>query len=121
MFPTCQCLQKIVQNFFYFVKNSSYLPKSRNTWFLHTYRYKIYHLRSKENQKNPEHSFVDIGKMETCAKFQQKILSSMVVGARQNFQFFREITWFLGNGRALSTIKYWILHHLINIVKLQNH
>ena len=81
----------------------------------------ITNLRSKENQKNPEHSFVDIGKMETCAKFQQKILSSMVVGVRQNFQFFREITWFLGNGRALSTIKYWILHHLINIVKLQNH
>ena len=29
--------------------------------------------RSKQNIKNPKHSFVDIGKTETCAKFQQKI------------------------------------------------
>ena len=26
----------------------------------------------------------------------------MVVGARQIFQFFRQITWVLGNNRALS-------------------
>ena len=26
----------------------------------------------------------------------------MVVGARKNFQIFRQITWFLGNNRALS-------------------
>ena len=26
----------------------------------------------------------------------------MAVGARQNFQFFRQITWFLGSNRALS-------------------
>ena len=29
-------------------------------------------------------------------KFQQKILNSMLVGARQNFQFFRQKTGFLG-------------------------
>ena len=34
------------------------------------------------NKKNPSHSFVDIRKMETCAKFQQKIVNSTVVGAR---------------------------------------
>ena len=39
--------------------------------------------RSKQNKKNTEHPFVDIGKQETCAKFQQKILNSMVVGTRQ--------------------------------------
>ena len=44
----------------------------------------------------------------------------MVVRAGQNFQFLREITWFLGNKRALSKFKYWILHHLISITKLQN-
>ena len=27
--------------------------------------------RSKQNKKNPEHPFLDIGKNETCAKFQQ--------------------------------------------------
>ena len=57
--------------------------------------------RSKQNKKIPTHAFVDITKQKTCAKFQQKILTSMVVGARQNFQFFREKTWFLGNNRGL--------------------
>ena len=54
---------------------------------------------SKQNKKNPEHPFVDIIKYKTCAKFQQKILNSMVVGARS--QFFRQKTWFLGNDRPL--------------------
>ena len=72
--------------------------------------------RSKQNEKNPKHFFVDIGKTETCAKFQQKISNTMVIGTRQ---FFKEITWFLGNRRALSKLKYWILHHLITIIKLQ--
>ena len=36
-----------------------------------------------------------------CAKFQQKIIKSMVVGARQSFQFFRQKAWFLGNNRGL--------------------
>ena len=37
----------------------------------------------------------------------------MVVGARQSLQFFREITEFLGNKRALYKFKYWVLHHLL--------
>ena len=44
----------------------------------------------------------------------------MVVGAHQSFQFFGQITWFLGNTRALSKCKYWTLYHLISIIKLQN-
>ena len=48
--------------------------------------------RSKQNKENLEHAFVDIGKTETCAEFQQKIVDSMVVCARQSFQFFRQIT-----------------------------
>ena len=54
-----------------------------------------------KNQKNPEHPFVDIVKQKKCAKFQQTILNSMVVGARQSFQFFRQKSWFLGNNRPL--------------------
>ena len=73
--------------------------------------------RSKQNKKNPIHSFVDIGKTKTCAKFQQKLLKLTVVGARQSFQFFRQITCFLGNTRTLSKFKYWIFHHLISIIK----
>ena len=46
-------------------------------------------------KKTPTHNFVDIGKTETCAKYQQKILNCTVVRARQSFQFFRQITWFL--------------------------
>ena len=37
--------------------------------------------RSKQNKRNSTHPFVDIIKLETCAKFQQTILNTMVVGA----------------------------------------
>ena len=33
-------------------------------------------------------------------------------------KFSKEITWFLGNERALSKFKYWILHHLISIISV---
>ena len=36
-------------------------------------------------KKSPEHPFIDVGKLEICAKFQQKWLNSMVVEARQSF------------------------------------
>ena len=68
--------------------------------------------RHKQNKKDSTHPSVDFGKTETCAKFQQKILYSAVVGARQSFQFFRQITWFLRNKSGLSKFTYWILHQL---------
>ena len=74
--------------------------------------------RSKQNEKNPRHVFVDIGKKETCAKFQQKILNCRVVGARQSFQIFRQNTWFLENNRALPKLFYGILYYLISTIKL---
>ena len=43
---------------------------------------------SKQNEKIPEHSTVDIGKWETSAKFQQKIFDCMVYGTRRTIQFF---------------------------------
>ena len=46
-------------------------------------------------------AFVDIAKWKTCAKFQQKILKSIVVGARQSFQFFKQKTWFLASNGGL--------------------
>ena len=70
--------------------------------------------RSKQ-YTNPKHTFIDIVKQEACAKFQQKILNFVVVGARQGFQFFRQIAWFLGNNRALSKFRYRILYNLISI------
>ena len=41
------------------------------------------------------------GLVENVAKFQQKIFNSMVVGARQSFQFFRQKAWIHGNNRPL--------------------
>ena len=43
-----------------------------------------------------------------------------MVGARQIFHFFRQITWVLRNNRALSKFKYQILHYLISIIKSKN-
>ena len=74
--------------------------------------------RSKQNKKSPTHPFVDIGKYETCAKFQKKILSCSIVETPQSFQIFRQNTWFLKNNRALSKFLYGILHSLISTIKL---
>ena len=49
-----------------------------------------------------------------------KYIKLVLVGARQSFQFSRQITCFLENKRALSKFKYRILHHLTSIIKLQN-
>ena len=55
---------------------------------------------------------LDISEQEPCPKSQQKILNSMVVGARESFQFFRQITRFLGNNGALS--KFVVNFALLN-------
>ena len=41
----------------------------------------------------------------------------MEFGPRQNFQVFRQNTWFLENNRALSKTMYENLHYLISITK----
>ena len=75
--------------------------------------------RSKQNNnKKPEHPFVDIGKWETCKKFQLKVFNPTVVGARQSFHFFRQSNWFLENNRALSKVLYGIFNYLISTIKL---
>ena len=66
-----------------------------------------------EIKKNPEHSFVDIGKWETCAKFRQKKYSTA-----ENFKFLRQNAWSLKIGGALSKSLCGILHYLISITKL---
>ena len=82
-----------------------YLQKLKKTQFLHTLRnYGFIFLLINQDLskiKNPKHYFVENVKWETGAKFQRKLLNSMVVGARQGFQFFRQITWFLRNNRVL--------------------
>ena len=73
---------------------------------------------SQQNKKYPEHHFAEIGKLENCVKFQRKSLDSMVAGARQSFQIFRQNTWFLKDNRAFSKVLHWILHYLISTIKL---
>ena len=41
----------------------------------------------------------------------------MGVGARQTFQFFRQVTWLLINNGALSKFKCRVLHYRISIIK----
>ena len=48
------------------------------------------------------------------------MLNTVVVGVPQILQYCRQITWFLGNNRALSKFKQWILNYLINSMKLEN-
>ena len=43
----------------------------------------------------------------------------MVVGARQIFQFFQQITRVFRNNRASSKFMYQILHYLISNTKLK--
>ena len=87
------------------------------TWSLRVCRNHVFFIltnnsRSKQNEKNPKHPFVDLRKFETCAKFQQKLLNSLLVGTRQSFQSPKQNTWFLENRRALSKFLYGILLYL---------
>ena len=89
------------------------LSKSKKAWFYTLTEIRFTNnSRSKQNNKNPEHPFAGIGKTETCAKFQSQSLSK--------FSVFQGNSLFFGHKRALSKFKYWILHHLISIIKLQN-
>ena len=87
---------KRVFRIFNFVQILSYLQKSKRPGF-YTLIFYIFitNSRSKLNKINSEHSFIIFVKQETYAKFQQNILNFIVVRARQSFQFFRQITWFL--------------------------
>ena len=72
--------------------------------------------RSKQNKKNPEHPLVDIVSRKHVQNLSKNF---MIVGVHQSLQFFRQITWFLGNNSDLPKFKYQILHNLISIIKLE--
>ena len=46
--------------------------KKPGFYILHFTFLLMHNSRSKQNKKNPEHTFVDIAKDEICVKFQQK-------------------------------------------------
>ena len=59
-FPTYQCLQNCVWDFFYFVQILSYLQKLKRPGF-YTLVFYIFinNSRSKQHKINPEHAFLD--------------------------------------------------------------
>ena len=59
---------------------------------IHSHRLQI--TQDLNNNKNPEHIFMDICTSETCVKVQKKYPIPMVVGARKNFQFSNKILGF---------------------------
>ena len=119
-FPTQQYLEKSVRDFFILFRSGVMLNlvsvSIQKQGFSLILANKSRHI---QNKTNPEHLFLDIGKYETCAKFQLNLLNSMVVGALQSFQFFRQNTQFLENSTVLAKFLYWILHYVIAIAKLK--
>ena len=98
-------------------------------WFLWVCRNQVFFILANNSRwKYPEHSFFgdwkkwqEIVWINSVQNFNKKYgsWSSMVVGARQSFRFFRKNTYFLANSRALSKFLYGILHYLISISKSQ--
>ena len=112
-FPTYRCLQRVFRIFLFYsdpelLKNLVSVSVQKPGPFI-----LANNSRSKQNETNLKHPFKHIGKQETCAKFQQKLISSMIVVA----PFFRQNTLFLKNNRALSKFLFGILHYLISITK----
>ena len=61
MFPIYQCLQKGLRDFLYFVYILSYLQKLKRPGF-YTLVFYIFinNSRSRQNEKNSQHAFLDI-------------------------------------------------------------
>ena len=62
MFPTYQCLQKGVWDFFILFRSWVIKNVKRPAFYALVFYIFINNSRSKQNQKNPRHPFVDIGK-----------------------------------------------------------
>ena len=99
-FLTYQCLQKGTRDFsILFI--SWVIGKPGFCEWLETRSFLFWHKTQDVNRiKISRTLFIDIGKQETCAQFQQKLLNSVVVGAYHIFQFFRQNTLFRKNNRA---------------------
>ena len=88
--PIYHCLEKYVWDSFYFAQIFGLFAKIKKYLvftFLCTRRNQVFYIFLLINQdpdENNEHHFTDIAKYELCAKFQQKMLNTMVVGACQN-------------------------------------
>ena len=119
-FPTLQCFLFCL-DIELFAENMGYLQIIKRPGFytLSEASFFIFLLITQDLNKiksNPKYPSGYIVKKEICSKFQQKPLNYTAVGARQSFQFSRQITWFLENNRALSFV--CVLNYLFSIIKL---
>ena len=71
--------------------------------------------RSRQNKKNPAHSFVEVGNM---CDVSAKIIELWGIWSLSQFSNFQKNTWFFEDNRALSKFLYGILHYLVGIIKL---
>ena len=87
--------------------------------FLSVFRNLVFFIlaSSKQNKKVPNTLLQILVSMKHVQYF-NKNSCYLVVVARQNFQFFRENTWFLKNNGASSKFLLRILYNLISITKL---
>ena len=87
--------------------------------FLSVFRNLVFFIlaSSKQNKKVPN-TLLQILVSIKHVQYFNKNSYYLVDVARQNFQFFRENTWFLKNNRASSNFLFRILYNLISITKL---
>ena len=104
---------KACSGFFFILFRSWVINKNVNNECVETRSFLIFasNSRSKQNFKKSRTRFCrQMVSRTRGAKIQQKILNSVVVGACQNFQFFRQKTSFLENNRAFSKFLYGVSH-----------
>ena len=103
-FPTYQCLQKRVWHFLKFCLNLQLVTKIKKD-LVCTHSFFTLSLKAQDLnkiKKNPAHTLLKtLLSRKRVRNFSKKKLNSVVVGARQNFQFFRQNAWFPGNNRGL--------------------
>ena len=87
---------------FLFCLDLELFAKLKKIWFLQT-RFYIFinnsNFRGKKKTKVPNNLWQILLSKKMCAKFQETILNSMVLGACLSFQFFIQKIWFLGNNK----------------------
>ena len=104
-FPSYQCFQKGVRNFFLFCLDLELLINLVSVGVQKPGLFVFWQKTQVLNKiKSPTHPFVNIGKQGTCAKFLQKLRKFKAVDARQSFQFFRQNTSFHENSRTLFNV-----------------
>ena len=115
-FPTYQCRQKAVRDLF--CLDLELFAKIKKD-LVSTHSFFTFLLITQDLNKIKKISNTLLETLFSRKRVQNSSKKNFVaVGARQSFQFFRQIAWFLGNNRALSKFRYQILHNLISITKL---